>query len=212
MPHCNRITRKSGFTLLEMVFAMAILTMVMGTLFGLALSIGDTARVQEARLNAHDEARRALLLLVPDVRQAVSTSVNWAALPGETLTYRVADDVDGNGTAVNKDVRLELGAVRTIQRDLDDLNNDGQTANQLVAVTDSGVRVLANNLTPVSEQPSEEGVFGDAEDTNGNGRMDRGIWFEPWAGGLRITVQTQGADRRGHITTVTLDAIVDPRN
>jgi type II secretory pathway pseudopilin PulG len=202
----------AGMTLLEVMFAMTLLTMVMGTLFGIALSFSDTARVQEAQLTAHDEARRALLILVPDLRQAVSTSINWSDLPGEVLTYRVAADMNGNGTAVNQDVRLEMSEPRTIRRDLDDVNGDGLTANQLIAVTANGVRVLANHLSPESEQSNAQGGFGDAEDTNGNGRMDRGIWFEPWGGGLRVTLQTQGTDRQGHIIPFVLDAIVDPRN
>lgn len=202
----------AGMSLLEVMFAMALLTMVMGTLFGISLSFSDTARVQEAQLNAHDEARRALLMLVPDLRQAVSVTINWNELPGEVLTYRVAADVSGNGTAVNQDKRLEMSEIRTITRDLEDINGDGLTANQLIAVTGNGVQVLANNLSPLSEQPNAQGEFGDAEDTNGNGRMDRGIWFEPWGGSLRVTVQTQGTDRQGHIIPFVLDTIVTPRN
>ncbi|MBP8129635.1 MAG: prepilin-type N-terminal cleavage/methylation domain-containing protein [Candidatus Hydrogenedentes bacterium] len=204
--------RNAGMTLLEIMFAVAIFTVIMGALFGMALSFGETATVQNEKATAHDEARRALQALVPDLHQAARSSINWAELPGESLTYRVAADVDGNGAAVNSSNRLELSAPRVIQRDLEDLNGDGLTAGQLIAVSGGAMRVLANNVSPESEQANADGVFGDSEDTNGNGFQDRGIWFEPWGRGLRVTIQTQGEDRRGRPLRVTLQEVVFPRN
>ncbi|HNR30828.1 MAG TPA: prepilin-type N-terminal cleavage/methylation domain-containing protein [Candidatus Hydrogenedentes bacterium] len=204
--------RNRGMTLIEVMFATAIFTVVMGTVFGLALSFGETATVQNAKATAHDEARRALLVLIPDLHQAARLSVNWAELPGERLSYRVATDLDGNGTAVDVNGNIELTSPRVVSRDLEDLNGDGLTAGQLIVVSGGAMRVLANDVSPESEQPNAEGVFGDAEDTNGNGRMDRGIWFEPWGRGLRVTIQTQGLDRRGRPIRATLQEIVFPRN
>lgn len=204
--------RNAGMTLLEIMFAVAIFTVIMGTLFGMALSFSETATVQSEKATAHDEARRALQALVPDLHQAARMSINWAELPGELLTYRVAMDVDGNGSAVDANNRLELSPPRVIQRDLEDLNGDGLTVGQLIVVSNGAMRVLANNVSPESEQPNAEGVFGDAEDSNGNGIQDRGVWFEPWGRGLRVTIQTQGEDRRGRPLRVTLQEIVFPRN
>ena len=201
-----------GMTLLEVMFAVAISTVVMGALFGLSMTISDTTQVQELKATANDEARRALQMLVPDLHQAVRMSINWATLPGETLSYRVAADVDGNGYAVDKNGKLESSTPRVISRDTNDLNGDGQTLNQLIAVSGGNVSVLANNLAPESEQADASGLFGEAQDTNGNGRQDRGVWFEPWGHGLRITIQTVGVDRRGHRLPITLQEIVQPRN
>lgn len=201
-----------GMTLLEVMFAVAISTVVMGALFGFALSFGDTAQLQQAKATANDEARRALQALVPDLHQAARSSVNWAELPGEVLSYRVAADIDGNGAAVDEGGELELSAPRVISRDTQDINGDGKMLDQLVVASGGNVTVLANELSPESEQPDEAGNFGEAQDTNGNGRMDRGIWFEPWGRGLRVTIQTHGADRRGHDLSVTLQEIVYLRN
>ena len=213
MKHVHPFDRsRAGVTLLEMMFVVAILSVTLATLFGLSLGFGDTVRVQDAKMNAHDEARRAMQTLVADLRQAVRMSINWNQLPGETLTYRVADDVDGNGTAVDVNGRIELGSLRTIGRDLDDANGDGYKGEQLIVQGAGGLRVLANHLSPDSEQPAPDGSFGPSEDTNNNGRLDRGVWFEPWDRGIRITIQTQGTDRRGHVLRYTLQEVVYPRN
>lgn len=201
-----------GMTLVEMMFAVAIMTVVMGALFGLAISFGDTAQIQDIKATSNDEARRALQMLVPDLHQAVRTSINWADLPGEVLSYRVATDIDGNGTAVDKNGEIEISAPRLISRDTGDLNGDGKTLDQIIAISGGNVTVIANEVSPESEQPDASGGFGEAQDTNGNGRMDRGIWLEPWGRGLRVTIQTQGVDRRGHDLRVTLQEIVYPRN
>lgn len=90
---------RQGMSLLEVMFAVAILTVVMGALFTLGNSLGDTAQVQEALVTAQEEARKGLNLIVRDLRQSASFSMS--ALPTDTLTYQVATDLDGNGTAVD---------------------------------------------------------------------------------------------------------------
>jgi len=201
-----------GVTLLEIVFATAIFTVVMGTLATLALGFGDTAQLQQEKATSNDEARRLLQSIVPDLRQAISMSVNWNELPGEMLAYSVPVDLDGNGTPVDEDGRIETSLPRIISRDLEDLNGDGFSTDQMIVQNGAAMRVLANQVSPDSEQLAEDGSFGPSQDANGNGRLDRGIWFEPWGRGIRITVQTQGHTRQGHVLRTTLQEVVIPRN
>jgi prepilin-type N-terminal cleavage/methylation domain-containing protein len=205
--------RNRGMTLLEIMFASAIFTVVMTLLFGMAIGFGDTAEVQQLKLASQDEARAALLFLVPDLRQSISSTINWAQLPGPVLTYKVATDVDGNGTAVDGSGRIEMSAQRTVGRDTADVNHDGFSTNQLVVTCNGVTRVLANNLAPDSEHPDATGAFGAAQDTNGNGQMDCGVWFERMNNnGVRITLQTVGQMRRGQLVRTTIQEIVIPRN
>jgi prepilin-type N-terminal cleavage/methylation domain-containing protein len=201
-----------GMTLLELMMAVAILTVVMGALFGISLSMTDTQQVQESKAVANDEARRALQQIIPDLRQAARSSINWADLPGQVVTYRVATDLNGNGVAVDAGGNIELSPERTIQRDVDDLTGDGFTETQLVLITGDTPRVIANNISPWNEQPDANGVFGPAQDLNGNGRLDRGFWVEPRDGGLEVSVQADVRTRRGHIMSATLTEFVVPRN
>lgn len=202
-----------GMTLLEVMFTVAMLTAVMGVLFGLAISFGDTARVQDVKVTSHDEVRRAMDFIVKDLRQAASGLINWADLPGESVSYRVPMDLSGNGIPVNESGNLELSPERTIMRDLEDLTGDGLTVRQLIVTDGDTTRVLANEISPDAEQPGPDGVFGPAQDLNGNGRLDQGVWFEPWGqGGIRITLQASGQSRQGHILRTDLREVVYPRN
>lgn len=196
---------QSGVTLLEMMFSMAILTAVMGVLFSLSIGIGDTARIQEVKARANDEGRRALLAVVPRLRQAQFTSVNTDEMPGDVLTFQMAADVDGNGTAVNVSGNLEVGALVTIQRDTDDVNGDGVTDSQLVMVQGDVVTVLANTLSPDAGPAAVAGGGAPADNT-------AGFWVEEQAGGVLITIRTQGTSRKGHVIRQQFTELVDPRN
>lgn len=201
-----------GMTLIEVVMAVAILSVVMAVLMGLAIGLGDTARVQDIKITTNDEARRALQVIIPQVRQASRGSINWNELPGERLSFRIATDTSNNGFAVNVSGNIELSPVRVIQRDIDDLTGDGFTLSQLVLIDGEETRVLANDIVPISETLAEDGTFGPDQDINNNGRLDRGFWVQPRDGGLEITVEAQGETRQGHIITTTLTEFVVPRN
>ncbi|HOE67318.1 MAG TPA: prepilin-type N-terminal cleavage/methylation domain-containing protein [Candidatus Hydrogenedentes bacterium] len=201
-----------GMTLLEVVVSMAILTMVSGVLFLLSDSIGRAARVQNAQIAAQDDTRTAMAVIVRELLSASMASINTPQLPGDVLTYRKAMDVDGNGSAVNVGVRLELGPVCQIRRDLNDLNGDGLTRTQLVLVQGNTVRVLANGLF-ANEDANQNGVLNAGEDANGNGRLDQGVWFRPRGSGMVITLQTERrADIRGRTLRSDLEEFVVPRN
>ena len=201
-----------GMTLIEVMFAMSIFTVVMGSIFMMAMSMGDTAEIQEIKTISGDEGRRVMQTLIPDLHQAIRQTVNWDQLPGETLTYSVPEDLDGNGTAVDVSGDIEMSAPRVISRDEADINNDGFASSQFIVTSNGAVTVLANHLSPESEQTAADGSFPSANDTNGNGQVDRGLWFEPWGQGIRVTVQMQGVTRQGHVMRSTFQEIVFPRN
>lgn len=200
----NRMNQM-GVTLLEVMFSMAILTAVMGVLFSLSLGIGDTARIQEVKATSNDEARRALLGVVPRLRQAQGTSVNTAEMPGDVLTFNMADDMDGNGTAVNVSGNLEVGSLVTIQRDVDDVNQDGVAAEQLIMIQGETMTVLANNLSP----DAGPAPVADGEEPAPN---TAGFWVEEQAGGVLVTIRTQGTSRQGHVIRQQFTELVNPRN
>ncbi|MDX9972108.1 MAG: prepilin-type N-terminal cleavage/methylation domain-containing protein [FCB group bacterium] len=203
--------KNQGFTLLEVMVSVAILGIVMGMLFALSQTLNRTAMGQDAKITAQDEARQGLELIVNQLRQAASASLA-GPFPGPSISYRVAGDVDGNGSAVDISGALELLPARTIRRDTDDLNGDRETVGQLVLVDGANVRVLTNGLMP-NEDVDASNTLGATEDTNFNRRLDRGIWFERAGQGIRVTIQTQrrvGAQRQFVGTTLT--EIVTPRN
>lgn len=191
--------RRGGFSLLEVTVAVAIFTVTMGMLFSLSLGIGDTARIQDAKIVAHDEARRAILSLGPRLRQAARSSINFDELPTDVLVFRMPTDLDGNGLAVDGFNAIELGPEFEIRRDQYDLNKDGLTMTQLIMVSGESVRVLANNVLPgsVGADGALEGV---------------GFWVEEERGAVRVTVRTRETSRRGHELRQEFSQAVTPRN
>jgi hypothetical protein len=199
------IRSNAGVTLLELMVAMGILTAVMGVLFTLSLSIGDTARLQNTKVINNDEARRVLLAVIPRLRMAQDSTINKAAMPGDVLSFRMPSDLDGNGTSVNVGGDLELGNVVTFRRDSEDLNGDGVSTTQLIMVEGDTITVLANNLSPdAAPAPAAEG---EPEPEN-----TAGFWVQEQSGGVLVTIRTQGTSRRGHVIRQTFTELVDPRN
>lgn len=99
---------RAGVTLLELMFTVGLMTVVLGMLFALATGLGDATQTQAAKTTANDEVRRAMIYIARDIRQASKASLS--ALPAATLTYSIATDVDGNGTAVDIGGYLETSA------------------------------------------------------------------------------------------------------
>ncbi len=191
-----------GFTLLELMVAVAILTMVMGTIFAIGIGFANAAEVQEIKITTTDEARRAFLFLTPILRQASRETINWDEIPGDSITFRAATDVSGNGFAVDENGEIELGPPITIQRDIDDAYEDGITMSQLVLITSDDVRVLANDLQQ-GDAPN------DADDEIPD---DVGFWIARRGNGLEVTIRTERQTRRGHVFTTTITEFILPRN
>lgn len=202
-------TRSLGFTLLETMLVVSIVVIVIGSLSGMAIGLGDTARVQGIKTDSGYQARRGMIYIVRDLRHAALSTVNGA--PGALITYQVADDIDGNGTAVNISGDLELSPVRTIGRDMDDANGDGLTDDQVVMVNEDGVDVMASDVLP-NEDNNGNGILDAGEDINGNGILDRGIWFDRTGNLIEVTIQTGAPTRRGRMITFNLTEVVRPRN
>ncbi len=190
-----------GFTLLEMMVAVGIFTIVMGTILGLSLAFANSTEAQELRITTADEARRAFLVIGPMLRQAASSTINWDDLPGDSVTFQVIRD-SGTGWAIDTNGEMDLSGQITIQRDADDENDDGITMSQLVLIDDDGdVRVLANDLQT-----------GEGDDATVDIPDGVGFWVAPQGAGLEVTVRTEGQTRRGHVFTATITEFVFPRN
>lgn len=203
------MSRRAGMTMLELMVTVAVLTLVMGALFGMLGNVTKYVNIEQAKANSRDEARKALSIITRDIRQAQKTSLS--ALPAASVSYRVATDGDGNGVAVNVQGAIELSATRTITRDTQDLNRDGLTSTQLIMTNGTAVQVLANNI-PANEDANGNGLLDTGEDANNNGKLDQGVWFAPDGRGLQITVQSESKYGPTQKVTMGLTETVVPRN
>ncbi len=198
-----------GMTLIELTMTVGLMTIVMGALFTLSLSLSDTVQNYNVTITATDEARRAMQILIPRLSHASRQTVNWNELPGHTLRFRMPTDLDGNGTCVDVGGNLELGDVVTVQRDTQDANGDGMTGNQLIMIQGNNITVLANHLFNPPEVGNANGTF---NDTNGNGRLDRGFFITTQDNTVQIHIDTVGESRRGHQFVINVEERVIPRN
>ena len=213
LQHTRAGASASGFTMIEMMIALSIMSLVMLMLMTLSLSMGSAARFQDAKITSQDDARTGMTSLIRDVRQASRNSINWGALPNSTISYQIATDNDANGFAVDANNDLELGPVVTIGVDAADLNGDGQTTDQLVWSDGNTVNVLANGLMTTTEDANGNNALDAGEDANLNGVLDQGLLIQPIGSGLLITIQTQRpADAAGTNVTSVFTEFVVPRN
>ncbi|MBI5092717.1 MAG: prepilin-type N-terminal cleavage/methylation domain-containing protein [Candidatus Hydrogenedentes bacterium] len=204
--------RNDGMTLLEVMVSITVLTMVMAMLFLVSTSLSSASASQDARTYTQDQARNAMQVIAKELRQAQSSSINWAALPGPAITYRIATDIDGNGTAVDSGGFLEVTPVRTLGRDTTDANGDGRTTTQAVVNDGARVRVLTNDLLQ-TEDTNNNGTLDGGEDSNANRVLDRGIWFQASGTGIQVLIQTQRRPGvRSAFVNTTLRETVIPRN
>jgi prepilin-type N-terminal cleavage/methylation domain-containing protein len=201
---------RRGFTMVELLIASTLFVILMGVVAQLYFSMNGASNVMTRKVAARDEARKAIQAISDEVRQAAAASV--ANVPGETLTYKIAVDVDGNGSAVDASGAIELSGAHTLTRDYDDANQDGVRETQLILVTAEGsVRVLANALFP-NEDRNTNGTLDADEDANGDGVLNRGLWFESAPGGVLVTVETRSGTKFGNSAAARLSAFVAPRN
>jgi len=200
-----KIKNNQGFTLLEMMIAISIFTVVMGALYGMAFTLGRTQRVQDAGFQASQEARRTMLQLVPLLMQASRQTVNIDP-NGNSFTFQVPVDTDGNGFAVDENGNMEISGVLTVA-----INN----RNRLILTDDNGVEtVLASNVNPGLEfgsGPDGEWVAAD-DDTNGNGRQDLGFGITQFGSRFLIQIGTLVTTTDRFEAVAELSQFVTPRN
>jgi prepilin-type N-terminal cleavage/methylation domain-containing protein len=136
----NRINRQTGFTLVELIAATAIMAMLTTSSFALVRTANDAWRRHRDDLQQRGEAIAALQHIVRRVRQATQvTSISTAADWSGYITLQMADgtsamwDHDG-GT---NQLLYGTGAPNNILAEgLTQLNLIGLTANGLGATTD----------------------------------------------------------------------------
>ena len=71
--------KNRGFTLLELMISIAVLTIVSGALYAASMTLTQAARSQEAKTTTIDNVQSGMLLMVRNIRQADSATVNWGA-------------------------------------------------------------------------------------------------------------------------------------
>lgn len=204
-----------GFTMIELMVAMAVATVIIGMLYTINFGMLRLVRTQDAQITMMEEGRNAMRVMTSNLRMS---SYGWmqatnggvvGPLTGGTYTdlqYQRPDDLDGNGNAVNAAFALELRPTRIFAVDNADANGDGRTVTQLVELNADGSfrRVLTNNLSPAIAPGGGAGFY-DAP--------QGGFVITDTGAGLQITLIMRRLSMGGGPTIVArLDEFVIPRN
>ncbi len=192
---------RSGFTLIELMISVAILSTIMLALYSLNLTMTRGTLQQESLATLRDEGRTALQYVGRRLRMADSGTLVARGTDGNDevfgntatiLGFQTVSDLDGNGSAVNQDYSVGLAPIAYYGPDLNDANGDGVTTRQLVEIDANGAvtRVFSRHLDP-------------------NG----GITFQRVNGGIAINlVMRYPAEGIRPEAVLNLSQVVDPRN
>lgn len=192
--------RKAGFTLIEVMMSVALLSVVSLGLYYINLAMTKSTLHQEAIATLRDEGRTSLQTVTRMMRNGDRSTLvtlsggNPVALgvnPVSNLYFRAVTDADGNGTALDVDMDVELTALLGYGLDTLDANGDGYSTQQLVRFDNAGnvTGILTNHVAP------------------------NGLSFVQTPGGVQVTlVLTMPARGIRPAATVRFNQIVDMRN
>jgi len=209
---------RAGFTLLELLVALTLLSLVLGSLLTVGSASTRLCETGIAHSNLEAGARRALERLSREFGGARSGSLE--ALP-ESPLWQEGIDFDRPDTMRTGDGRINWSASRAEFRlepgETDDgLDNDGNglvDEGMLVLVQDAGGAEELELVLARGVREYLEGELPNGTDDNGNGLVDeRGVTFERAGRDLRLylTLETLGHD--GRRLTRTLATTVWSRN
>ncbi|MFP6584980.1 MAG: prepilin-type N-terminal cleavage/methylation domain-containing protein [Candidatus Hydrogenedentota bacterium] len=190
----SRTCSSSGFTVIELMVVVAILSVLSGLLITAMISANRSMRISESRILTQDNSRNAVMIIIRELRQARASSLA-VSNGGTVLQYVITKDVNGNGWPLDGSGNPEYSPLRTLSVDTNDANNDGLTTTQLIRTEVGGTpKVLANNLP-----------FGGG-----------GITFTLTGNaGVMIDITAQdmtGPGDQGNVIETTLTETVTPRN
>jgi prepilin-type N-terminal cleavage/methylation domain-containing protein len=191
-----------GFTLIEMMITILVLSGVMLGLYYVNLAMTRAALQHESMAVVRDDGRIALQQMSRILRMARQTSIafidgegNVVPLgnsPVDHIQFQAADDIDGNGVAVAQDFSVEWTPIIAFGVDADDANGDGYSTTQLCQFDENAgvVQVFTNHLDP-------------------NG----GLLFQNTNGGVQISLQLfrPASGNRAQVVT-RMDQVVSVRN
>ena len=190
---------RDGFTLIEVITASALLTAALAMIWQAWMMSNNTSDVIGRKMDATITTTHAFAVMNREIRMASFATLS--PLPSDTLTFRAVEDLDGNGFSVDGTGQLEIGGVRTIARDHNDVNRDGFSSDQLLLISGDRVHVLANGL-----------LDDETLDADGNGTLERGIWFEGQGQGVLITLRVVTKTTRKATLSGVASQLVTARN
>lgn len=215
----TRLSKNSGATLVEVIVAMTIFTLVLG-MVGLATLSGQEAyKTGINRSHLENHARRTVDRIASEVLEAGTQWILPQPLPplgNSTLNYRRNEGFAAGNIvwSTNRQIQFQYAPGELN----DGVDNDGN------GLIDDGVAVMIRDVGGANQQTITlsrwvpellEGELPNGNDDNGNGLQDeQGLSFEyePVEQRLTVRLTLQRPDVEGRIATSTVQTSVRIRN
>ncbi len=192
----NRSRKQRGFSLMEILVAVAILLAVTAIVFGHIATVQQRARVEEGAVENLQDSRAAMDLLVRDLHSAGYPNYHqYSSTVGLTMSGTTSEDPRAaNGVYTLTGTRLVLEG---------DVNSDGKVEQVIYQVV-SDPSGTSGKCPCVLQRAQVTKVSGSLPDTYGNSTTD----FVTIAGGIinsNGTMSIAGTTYNAQGTAITLD-------
>lgn len=197
---CKELSYRQGFSLVELLVAMAIAGVVMAAVFKIYTTQQDSYLVQEQVAEMQQNLRTAKYILTREIRMAgydptaagaafgfvsaYGDSINFTmdiigedgavTFPGDDITYFVSDSkLERNEGAGNQEVVENIEAVGFAYAfDADDDGNIDTSANGNIIWAIDSDDTDADKRLDVTLDGNDDGTIDASDDTNGDGLID----------------------------------------
>tara|TARA_R110002072_G_scaffold101524_6_gene223540 strand:+ start:2462 stop:3133 length:672 start_codon:yes stop_codon:yes gene_type:complete len=214
-----RGNRRSGMTLVEIMIAMGIGTVLLGSLVSVTKSSQDAYQSSLRPLELETRARRAVADIVDELK-GINVLSMWEEDPTSVfgvnrMKYRHVTGIDANGALVSG-VENRLQWMRDPQELDDDIDNDGD------GLIDEGRVVLTRDEGGPSERQVVlchgvpelmEGELDNVADDNGNGMVDEtGFMLRRENALVTVWITVEGIGGDGRLVQRSVETSVRLRN
>lgn len=148
-----------GFTIVEMIVVLSIFLGAALLIYQVAQSLMISYRTGETKIQVEENLRRGMTHLMRELRQAARATLmcsqgGSASYPaGDSITYRVPEDLDANGTVLDAFGNVEYGLYPiTFRRDSQNqlLRAQDRNGNGIPEAAIPGeIMVIAQNIASV---------------------------------------------------------------
>lgn len=164
-----------GFTVLEMLVATVVLVVISVAVLQFNFAARHAERQERVSIQAQQQSRLAMDAISEDLRlaSAVTLSPN-SPLGMQALRFRtVAWNVPNPGPNLSPwiEYRLNPNDPTILERVDYCVGCAAAPGNEVLT------RRIASGLFPANEDANNNGVLDPGEDLNGDGRLERGLWF-----------------------------------
>ncbi len=162
----TRTYRRSGFTMIELMVAIAVLSVLMIGMYSIGMSMLRGQRLLDAKVKMRDEARGGMVHMMRNLRMAnmdpLSTVAkvqytdsagvlqDWPPASGsyvDNIVFFIPQDLNGDGIPATNGV-VDWTTSITFQLDADDINGDGKTQQVVQLLDGVFTKVLISDIAP----------------------------------------------------------------